>query len=454
MLPIVLLLTLGCASGIAGELIPTRSLSGQFRVEAGYRPNRFSAFSPPAANSNFVQLDPMLLPVSCERIKHLLWNQLGITAPWSAKIHLALRPAQTPDDTVGLTTVRFRDGWQYRLEFPDAVERTRYVRAVVQALLLELANRSAGVRSAEIPTWLIEGFTEQLLVSNEIEVILRPPAFNTNGPPLTPTFLTARRPMPLGPAHERLSIQPPLTFEQLSWPAPEQLSGETGRHYRSSAQLFLIELLSLPGGRAGLRAMLDRLPRFLNWQLAFLESYGGAFQQPLDVEKWWTLRVLDFTGRNLDRTWPVEETREKLLVALRSPVQVRASSNDLPRAAEATLQQIVREWDPPRQNQALEDRLVELDLLSLSAASALVPLVNEYRQLLAGYLRDLPHAGLIITRKSAQRRLALETAQKLDVLDARLAAFQPTPPPPPSLSQAALPPTGPGPTNLNRSGGN
>lgn len=454
MLLIVLLLTLGCASGIASELIPTRSLSGQFRVEGSYTPDRLPPFSPPAANSNFVRLDPALLPVSCERIKNLLWTQIGITGPWSAKVHLALRPAQSPDDSVGLATVRFRDGWQYRLDFPDVVERTRYIRAVVQALLLELANRTAGARSAEIPTWLIEGFTEQLLVSNEIEVILRPPALHTNGPPSTPTFLTARRPNPLATAHERLTALPTLTFDQLSWPTPEQLSGEAGPHYRSSAQLFLNELLRLPDGRASLRATLERLPRFLNWQLAFLEAYGASFQQPLDVEKWWTLRVLDFTGRNLDRTWPVEESLEKLHIALRSPVQVRASSNDLPRAAEVTLQQIMRDWATAQQNQALEDRLVELDLLSLSVASPLVPLVNDYRQLLAGYLRDRPHAGLPFNRKAAQRRLAFETAQKLDTLDARLAAFQPPAAPRPALSQAALSPDNSGPTNQHRPGDN
>jgi len=45
---------------------------------------------------------------------------------------------------------------------PGLVQSERYVRAMVQVLLLELGNRHARAHTAEIPTWLTEGLSRQL----------------------------------------------------------------------------------------------------------------------------------------------------------------------------------------------------------------------------------------------------------------------------------------------------
>ena len=81
--------------------------------------------------------------VSCERIKQALMRELGATAPWRGTVYLVLYPARAPGDTITITSERFKGGWQYRVDFPDVVERSRYVRAIVQVLLLEVANRTA-----------------------------------------------------------------------------------------------------------------------------------------------------------------------------------------------------------------------------------------------------------------------------------------------------------------------
>ncbi len=79
---------------------------------------------------------------------------------------------------------RFKNGWQYRVDLPNVVERPRYVRAIVQVLLLELANRTAQGRGAEIPLWLVEGFSQLLLASSEVEIILPPPRAAAERPQL------------------------------------------------------------------------------------------------------------------------------------------------------------------------------------------------------------------------------------------------------------------------------
>jgi hypothetical protein len=407
------------------EVISARSYSGQFIIRAGVAP----AARPLnlETNRNCVRLDPALLPISCERIKQILWRQLGATAPWSGKIFLSLYPARSADDVCFITSAQFRDGWQYQVELPDVADRARYVRAMVQVLLLEMANRTAGAHSAEIPTWLIEGFSEQLLASSQMAIILPPPGASSTGISIIPAFLNARREDPLTAAHERLSTHPPLTFEQLSWPAADQLAGEAGEVYRSSAQLFVNGLLRLNDGRACLRAMIEELPQHYNWQFAFLHAFRACFQRPLDVEKWWALQVLHFTGRDLAQTWPAEESWQKLDQLIHSPVQVRAGTNDLPLRAEVTLQSIIREWDQQRQAPVLVVKLRELEMLRLRVAENLVPLVDEYRRVLQAYLQDHDKPGLALPsrKKAAQRRAVEETVQQLDALDHRREASRP-----------------------------
>src|SRR6185295_12273520 len=91
-----------------------------------------------AANTNFVRLEPTLLTVSCERIKQILGHELGATAPWRGRIYLTVNSAQTSDETITIASQSFKDGWRYGVELPEVVERARFVRVMVQVLLLEM----------------------------------------------------------------------------------------------------------------------------------------------------------------------------------------------------------------------------------------------------------------------------------------------------------------------------
>jgi hypothetical protein len=420
------------------------SSSGQFVLQAT------SAFRPSESaqrletNHNYIRLEPALLAVSSERVKQLLWRQLGVTGTWQGRVYLALFPAEGPDDLVTLTSEHFTDGWQYRLELPNVLERDRCVRALVQVLLLELANRNAGDHSAEIPLWLTEGLTRQLLSTSEIQIILPPPKHSSSGLDMTRTNLSARLDNPLRQAHQELAHRPPLTFQQLSWPAPDELSGDQREAYQGSAQLFVRELLRFQDGPPCFRAMLAALPSHYNWQFAFLHAFQRHFSRLIDVERWWAIQSLQFTSRDLAQAWPLPESWQKLDETLLTPVEVRTGPSELPMHAEVSLQTILKEWEGPRRAQALEIKLRELELLRHNVARELSGLVQDYCRAIENYLgRHAPNwpLRLLSSKRAFEQRTAQQAILELDALDARRKSLRPAPTSGPALPvQASLKP--------------
>jgi hypothetical protein len=388
-------------------------------------------------NLNLVYLEPTLVAISGERIKQLLGRELDATAPWRGKIFLTLYPARDIGEPVTITSERFADGWQYRVDMPDLIERVRYVRALVQALLLEMANRDAHARSTEVPTWLVEGFTQQLLASSQIQIILSPPPPGTNGLSLATTEVNGQKENPLKHAHEILNVQPALTFEELSWWA----QGAESDRYCASAQVFVQSLLHLPNGPVCLRSMISDLAQYFNWQFAFLRAFQDHFARPIDTEKWWALQVTHFLGRDLAETWDPAESWQRFARALHSTVEGRGGANELPHPVEVTLQNIIREWSSPAQKSALQDKVVELGSLRLRMAREYVELVDAYRQTLETYLHQ--HGGLSFIlpfrKEAAQRHLTETTLKQLDELDRRREALRPRPNQSTATQASALP---------------
>jgi hypothetical protein len=378
-------------------------------------------------DTNYVRLDPTLLTVSCERIKRILWRELNATAPWKGKIFLKLTRTDSGDDPITIDAEEFRDGWQYRVSLPTVIQRERYVRAIVHVLLLELANRNPQLHGAEIPDWLREGFARELMASSQTEIILPPPQASGAGLRMTTLVVNARKENPLEQAHRELCAGAPLSFQQLSWPSADQLTGELGELYRSSAQLFVHQLLGLPDGPACLRSMLEELAHYYNWQFAFLHAFGSMFERPVDVEKWWSLQLVHFTGRELAQSWSLEESSQKLDEAVRSSVQIRIGTNELPLHGEIALQSVIRDWEPSRQIPALENKLFELQMLRPRLAQELIPLANDYCSTLETYVHSLRHTGSILPfrKHGLLRRNADEAVRRLDELDNRLARLQP-----------------------------
>lgn len=410
------------------DSVSARSVSGQFIVYSADQ----NLPGPDFPNdARLLKLEPSLVTVSCERIKQALASELGPNGPWRGKIFVSLRPAQSADEEITLISERFQDGWGYRLEVPNPAEPTRFIRGVVQALLLEQANRKAGERSAEIPIWLAEGLARHVLATHELEVILPPPRLAVNRLIITSREVNARRSDPLATARRDLREHPPLTLAELSWPKDEQLIGALGGIYRSSAQLFVSELLRLPNGRACLHAMLEELPKCYNWQMAFLRAFEPHFQRQLDVEKWWALQVELFTGRDASGLWTPEESWAKLDEILHAPVQVRREGKDLPLAAKVSLTTVVREWEFARQKQTLRAKLRELDGARSRVAMDLLPLVDEYRWALAEYLTNRDRAGSVLPRSRttspSAKSVVREALRQFDVLESRRQELKPKP---------------------------
>jgi hypothetical protein len=410
------------------EARPARSQSGQFFVSRARRGAWTPAASALATNAQFLELEPTLLVVSCERIRQAMTRELGLATPWRGKIHIRLRTATGAEDPITVTLEQFRDGWNYRVDLPDVVERARLVRVLVEVLLLEIANQHATGRSAELPPWLAVGFAERLISASEWSLLFPPPRVGAGAFALGPTVVTNRAD-PLATARVRLREQSPLTLQELNWPVERDFAGETSKAYRASAQLLVSELLRLADGAACFRALLNELPQYFNWQTAFLKAFHPHFARLLDLEKWWSLQSVSFAGRDPAYTWSMVESWRKLDEALHLPAQVRAAANQLPSgAAFIPLQMIVSEWDSVRQTAALRGRLQQFDLLRQRLTPELLPLLLDYRRVLAGYLEQRDKLGVSLARGRAARpalkQLMAGTVRQLDKLDAKTRAFR------------------------------
>ena len=415
-----------------------RSVSGQFIVTGvPSRPagSRLVAMPEIATNTDFVRLEPALLAVSAERIKESLGRELNpelrgleLPTPPPGKIFLALHPAQSTDEGVTIVSRRSPDGWDYQVRLPDVLSRTRYLRAMTGVLLLEFANRNARARSAEIPAWLTDGLSQELLATTWQEIILSSPDKMVNGLPVSRIVKTGRGMDSLAGARRVLRDRAVLTFEQLSWPTDAQLSSADGA-YRASAQLFVNELLALKNGPAHLRAMLETLPKFYNWQMAFQTAFRENFPRPLDVEKWWAVQVVSFVARDPGPAWTPTVSRDKFDEILSVPVEMRTASNALPAHAEISLQAVIRNFDRARQVAILQTKLRDLELSQLRMAPPFAVLADGYRQVLADYLdsgkraQPAQHLGKHPPVVSLKPTVA-GTLKKLDTLDAQRRAIE------------------------------
>jgi hypothetical protein len=411
----------------------THSVSGQFIVTGDRQASALATTPALAANTNFVRLEPALLAVSAERIKQTLGQELGgdLTASWRGKIFLTLHPARSPDENVTILSEHFADGWNYRVALPDVLPRTRFLRALTGVVLLEYANRGAGVRSAEVPAWLTDGLSQQLLAPDAVEMILSTPSPTAGGFWESRTIATQRGLDPLADARQVLREHSALTFEQLGWPTDAQVSGDDDGVYRASAQLFVNELLKLKDGPARLRAMLQMSPRYYNWQTAFQNAFRADFAQPLEVEKWWALQVINFVAHSPGPAWTPAVSRDKLDQILSVPVDFRAVSNALPVHAEVSLQAVIRNFDSARQTAILETKFRDLELAQLRMARPLAVLTAGYRAALADYLgqdRQTASAARFGRYSSVvpQKAGASVTLEKLDALDAQRRAIEST----------------------------
>jgi hypothetical protein len=401
-----------------------RSVSGQFII-IGSKENSPLARSPRFANDDsLVHIEPALLAVSAERIKESLWQELDIHGEWRGKIYFALHPARSLDEDVIIISNPSAGGWSYQVQLPDVLSRTRFTRAMTGVLLLEYANRSAQSHSAEIPAWLTDGLSQQLLAEEPAAMILSSPDKIIDGLTQNRTVATQRPSDALDGARRVLQNNSALTFGQLSWPNDAQLDGDDDGVYRASAQVFTGALLGLKNGPDHLRAMLADLPGCYNWQTAFQNAFQENFPRPLDLEKWWALQVVGFVARDSGPVWTPAASRAQLDAILGVPVEIRSASNSLPERAEISLQAVIRNFDQPQQAAIFAVKLRELELAQFRMTAPLAALAGGYRRAVADYLEQGKTAESVRSaaahpQAASQKVNARDTLKKLDELDAQ-----------------------------------
>ncbi len=426
----------------------TRSFSGQFIIRDINRNSDPLLGQSLGTNAGFIRLQGAFLAVSCERTKQALLRKLDALDNWRGTVCVNLHVAGATNDPIRITAEHFGDGWNYELDLPNVVRTDRYIQAVTQVLLMEMANRSATDHSAEVPFWLSMGLAEELLGSDELEVIgpssrggpggpegmkvsmellVPPPQATVNGLTVAATNVDARAENSLKHAHVSLSRATPLGFQQLSWPSTQQLEGSQADVFRASSQLFVAELLRLKSGRLRLLTMLSELPRFYNWQLALLDAFHDDFATPLDVEKWWALQTTHFTERELTDNWGERQSWQKLEALIHPRVQVRQEATNLPLHASVTLQTIIKEWQEGPQTSAIKSKLIELTLLRPRLVPEIAAILDDYQTCLDSFLqhRDHPTLAAKFHPATVRQQLIERTLKELDDIDVRCAKFAP-----------------------------
>ncbi|MBI2950425.1 MAG: hypothetical protein HYY23_22580 [Verrucomicrobia bacterium] len=370
-----------------------------------------------------VQLDLDVLALSADRIKQSVCRELDVSARAWGRIHLCLVPAAGVDQEIHILATRFADGWHYRVNVPDQIEDLKLVRGLVEVLLLELANRRGGPKSAEIPLWLTEGLSSQIGNTLGPDLVLQslPSGWMLQSARNVGGWQDAGGLDKLRQARSVLRHAAPASFAELGHPPLDTLQGGSSpTRFQSSSQLFVAELGHLPNGRACLVNMLQELPSCWNWETAFLRAFRPYFTRLLDVEKWWTVVVTSFTGRDPGQVWAAEICFEKLDEILLQPAHVRLTAEVMPVRTYVTPQQIIADWDVASQKVALERALGQLALLRVHCPLDVASLIERYRAIFVNYLQKRAEANSFSSSKGQATisipLLLRETIDRLDEL--------------------------------------
>ena len=147
--------------------------SGQF-VVTGIRAGKPLLGAMSSTNSLYMVLDPTLVAVSCERIRQSLLSEMNLRDNWRGKIFLNLQPKWKRDAQIQVGSAYVAGRWSYRIEIPNEVEKERFLRVIVQVLLLEMANRNAVDRQVDLPPWLAEGLVAHLRATEFSFLLIEP----------------------------------------------------------------------------------------------------------------------------------------------------------------------------------------------------------------------------------------------------------------------------------------
>jgi hypothetical protein len=351
-----------------------------------------------------------------ERVSRVISQDLRLPDRFADKIHAAVFDLAPPGQAIGLLTQVHSDGFQYKLAIPGQVEGQQLMKGLVQVLLLEFANRGHR-RSAELPTWLVEGLLRQIQTA------------------VVPTYVVNRKPMTieksgydrLGATRLYLQTNAPMTLQDLSFADLSKASAGELEKYEASAHLLVHELLRLRGGPQLMGRFLRTLPQTLNWQTAFYQVYKDHFDGPLAFEKWWMLNWVRFKSGEERQAWPVEVALERLESVIYTTMEMRVATNNIPQYRETPLQEFLELADLATQKEILGQKAQHLYMMSVNVPREVMELWMAYQQTLESYLQRRTNVTQPTLRSDPEQRLQglmRATVKRLNELDAARAALK------------------------------
>lgn len=448
-----LLCGLSLVQGRGQSLIPTdlpvtaTSRSGQFWVHG-----RTTSLPAPSLTLNrigtnsTINLRPDLLVVTAERVKLAVERRLSAQDPWRSRVHLQLRDANQVTGPISIRAQCFQDGWQFYIPLPERLEWERLVRAFVEVVLLERANRlNTTADCALVPLWMTEGLSQLILAEEGRDLVAEY---------ATILVRSELRRDPLDQVRSGLQNRDLLSFSELGLFTLDPLADrDRFQEFQASSTLLTWEFLKNDEGRRLLRNFLQQLPGCLNWQTALLRSSGGRFLTLLDIEKWWAMSAADTlaadalhrvaplsdaTGKgkrvpvkpSSDRWfgWPRDRVLQRLDDLRVEITNVRPDTNSPAVPQRVPLTEVLVRWDFELQKEILNRKISQWRVLALRSPQDLASLCLGYVQVATEYLNGRERAGLGTTaRGSLETRssfLAATAARKVGDLDRQLEAIQ------------------------------
>ena len=321
-------------------------------------------------------LSPPLVSVSGERVRSELVRILGIPASHQGRILLFIRSDYPANQSLSIQSTPFSDGWQFSITLPEQIEWQRFVRAIVEAILLDVANSDPGAALSPIPLWISEGATFLLVSSSGKELVPEP----NRG------FRDPSRSMdPLAAVLRHLEGQSPLDFSTLSLPS-EALISDPARFpvFQASSALLVHDLPRFSGLPNPVVQLLQELQGHLNWQSAMLRAWSSRFHSLLEIEKWWAVQSSSRILRDPNTLWSRQATLAQMLSILSESTSL--STNLTSGAATLRLSRVVVEWPFRQQQDLLNRKVLQLQNLYPLADPDLLPLIQRLHSVLRTYL--------------------------------------------------------------------
>lgn len=352
---------------------PIRSRTGQFlvlgdtdladpgappaiRVPVG--PQRTLTLNPlrPLDPLSPAALSPSVLSVSCERVKAGVLRILRMEDRYRGSMVVRIIKTRARIAPASIVATQYADGWRYTLEIQERIPSTLLVRTMVEAVLLEIANRANGGPLNPIPLWLSEGITTLVIGESGQELV----------PQLNREFKDPRRSMdPMVAIAARLSGRPPMDFGELASPA-EALPSDTERFpwFQGSSALLVHQLRSMGGAPGSLGRLIWAFNQTLNWQTAFLRTYSGDFHTLLEVEKWWGVMAMAFQVQDSAQRTTPDALAAQVRSVLLETAETAASTNGVPDRRTLRISEIIKGWPHSAHGPVLDRKLVQLRFMS------------------------------------------------------------------------------------------